>query len=148
MSSSASGRSGRCGRNGEGDGLSRNVTNAIQSQALLYFALNVFGSGIITKDAIENQTNYVAFEVKATCEQVGKHLKGCEKHFWEIPCSDGPHNSFWKSTVQSPEWKAWYEYNIGPNHQFDVDECQEVGWISSEHFAAFIKFTIGHAKKP
>ena len=66
---------------------------------------------------------------------------------WEIPCSDGSHNSFWKTVVISPEWQAWEKESSRRMHQepigkcFDVDECREVGWMSVEHFKEFIAFT-------
>ena len=66
---------------------------------------------------------------------------------WEIGCSDGPHNSFWKTVVTSPEWQAWEKENSRRMHEepigncFDVDECRECGWMSVEHFKEFIAFT-------
>ena len=71
---------------------------------------------------------------------------------WGIPCGDGNHNSFWKSIVLSPEWKAWEKESnrrfsmfaktkkdIG--NFYDVDECRECGWISEEHIKDFFDFT-------
>ena len=54
-------------------------------------------------------------------------------------CKD-PHASFWKTVTESEEWEAWYKYNHGENLKFDVDECQTCGWISPEHWKAFISF--------
>lgn len=74
---------------------------------------------------------------------------------YTIPCSDAEHNTFWKSVVESPQWKAWEKeskrrfaatkYEDGKPVEpyelfFDVDECREVGWISDEHIAEFFKF--------
>lgn len=68
-------------------------------------------------------------------------------------CSDGEHNSYWRTVVESPEWHAWTREvarrlkrlatgntrrGVGP--VFDVDECQEAGWISPAHFKAFVQF--------
>ena len=44
------------------------------------------------------------------------------------------------AVLRSPQWKEWYTYNQ-KNPKFDVDETQDTGWMSSEHFEAFIKFT-------
>ena len=69
---------------------------------------------------------------------------------WEIPCSDGKHDSFWKSIVTSPQWKEWEKevgirFHKGKDNKvikgvFDVDECRECGWMSQEHFQEFIGF--------
>jgi len=81
--------------------------------------------------------------------------KADKEPLYEIPCSDGNHNSFWKSVVESPEWKAWYKEAerrfrdgkldeksgrwLGKN-TYDVDECQECGIISYDHFASFMEY--------
>ena len=73
------------------------------------------------------------------------------EHF-TYSCKDGEHESFWRTVVTSPEWIAWEKEvarrlrrlangatrKTGP--VFDVDECQECGWISPEHFHAFLQF--------
>ena len=76
---------------------------------------------------------------------------GWDKECWQYLCSDGYHPSFWKTVVESPEWKLWQEEQQKRFHQlattkntkieaFDIDECQECGWISPAHFQSFIKF--------
>ena len=75
----------------------------------------------------------------------------CEKARWEYPCSDGFHNSFWKSTVTSPQWAAWQKeqsrrFHLLNKHQscnvgvYDMPEVEECGWISPEHFQEFLSF--------
>ena len=60
---------------------------------------------------------------------------------WEQKCKGcGHHDSMWKSVVTSEYWKRWYEYQTGENQQYDVDECQELGIMSAEHFQDFMKF--------
>lgn len=74
-----------------------------------------------------------------------KRLNGAIKkawgnnYHWAYPCSDGWHDSFWKTVVESPQWLAWVKENQR-EPKFDIDECQECGWISQKHFQAFIKF--------
>lgn len=88
-----------------------------------------------------------------------KEGKKDRESIYAIPCSDGNHNSFWKSVVESPEWKEWEKevarrFSIGRHNEkgnwtgppvFDVDECREVGWISNKHFAEFLNFCRGQA---
>lgn len=71
----------------------------------------------------------------------------CEKERYWSPCVGCPegHPSFWKTVVESKAWDAWYEYqcSLPASHpeRFDIDECQECGYISPEHFKAFLAFT-------
>jgi len=74
-------------------------------------------------------------------------------NYWKpcIGCSDG-HSSFWKTVIESPQWKEWEKEishrvseHIKNNSEiyegcWDIDECQECGWISQGHFQDFIKF--------
>lgn len=53
-------------------------------------------------------------------------------------CSNG-HPSFWKTIVQSKEWGKWYKH-ASKNHLFDVDESQECGWMSLNHWNSFLEF--------
>lgn len=62
-----------------------------------------------------------------------------EEHSYQIKCSDGFHNSFWKTVVESPQWELWCKENYR-RPQYDVDECGGLGWISQEHFQDFIRF--------
>lgn len=54
-------------------------------------------------------------------------------------CSDGIHNSWWKSIMATEEWKLWYKH-ASENMLFDVDECEACGWMSEEHAREFMKF--------
>lgn len=77
-----------------------------------------------------------------------KQLHGWDKEHFVYHCSDGDHNSFWKSVVESPQWYAWEKENAkrmnhtdGPTKDcYDVDECRECGWISPAHFRSFLDF--------
>lgn len=54
-------------------------------------------------------------------------------------CCGGQHQTIAGAMLNSKEWKAWQKYNyLDP--QFDVDETQEVGDMSDEHWQAFIKW--------
>ena len=80
-----------------------------------------------------------------TKSEVRARVEALLEPMYEIPCSDGNHSSFWKSCVESPEWQLWYAEVIrrmssGKGKNYDVDECQEVGWISADHFASFMEY--------
>lgn len=69
----------------------------------------------------------------------GRVLKtGWDERHWVYRCSDGPHNSFWKTVVTSRQWEKWS--TKARRHGFDVDECRECGYLSPKHFQAFLKF--------
>lgn len=64
-------------------------------------------------------------------------------------CKDG-HPSFWKTVIESEQWKVW-EKDIAKRFRaadkdkpipnvWDVDECRECGMISQRHFQAFLNF--------
>jgi hypothetical protein len=59
--------------------------------------------------------------------------------YWS-PCSGCPdgHASFWKTIVESNEWREWEK--IAYKKGFDSDESRECGLFSPRHFQAFIKF--------
>ena len=67
--------------------------------------------------------------------------------YWSpcVGCKDG-HSSFWRTITNSKEWLAWEKENSKRMNAkpmgncFDVDECREVGIMSKEHWAEFIKF--------
>lgn len=69
---------------------------------------------------------------------------GWDGEHFEYVCRDGTHPSFWKTVIQSDEWKAWEKegYKLG----WDVDESRECNWFSAGHFAAFLKFTVERAR--
>ncbi len=59
---------------------------------------------------------------------------------WEEPCAGcGTHPSFWKTIVESEEWSQWEKENA-KSPRFDVDESRECGWMSPDHFKAFLEF--------
>ena len=82
-----------------------------------------------------------------------KNKIGWDKECWQYQCSDGFHPSFWKTVVESPQWKEWYKeqhkrFKIFTTTGkelpvFDIDESQECGWLGALHFQEFIKFVIG-----
>ena len=71
-------------------------------------------------------------------EQRDEALTKWHAHQKNVPCAgcEGGHDTFWKTVVESPQWKAWT--TSGP--EWDVDECQECGHISQAHFQAFMAF--------
>lgn len=60
-------------------------------------------------------------------------------HQKNVPCAgcEGGHDTFWKTVVESPQWKAWRE----SFPQWDVMECEACGHISQGHFQAFLGYT-------
>ena len=77
----------------------------------------------------------------------------CEKARWEQPLHGcWTHVSFWAVVTTSPQWALWQaeqrkrmrEHNKKNSKTytgcFAIDECQELGIISQEHFQAFIEF--------
>ena len=74
-------------------------------------------------------------------EQRDEALTKWHAHQKNVPCSgcEGGHDTFWKSVVESPQWKAWEA--SGP--EWDVDECRACGHISQAHFQAFMGFIVG-----
>jgi len=58
------------------------------------------------------------------------------RHYYNAPCPGCPdgHPSFWKTVVESPEWKAW----VASRPSYDIAECEEVGIISKKHFEDFL----------
>ena len=53
------------------------------------------------------------------------------------------HPTFTQTICQSKEWKAWEE---AAYMRFDVAESRECGWLSPEHWAAFVEFIKGGLK--
>ena len=66
--------------------------------------------------------------------------EGWDENHYEYHCSDGIHESFWKTVITSSQWEAWEK--VAGKEGWDTDECRECGWISPQHFQAFIKFII------
>ena len=84
-------------------------------------------------------------------ESMKKHIKPCscetcEKARYVWACGwCGFHPSFWKTIVESKEWKLWYEeqkrrLSADGEKLFDVDASQECGFMSPEHFKEFLGF--------
>jgi len=75
-----------------------------------------------------------------------------KEHFY-YSCSDGQHESFWATIVQSKEWYAWEREQRKRMSRknmegcFDYDESRECNWISPNHWNEFIKFIIHEYKK-
>jgi len=72
------------------------------------------------------------------------------------PPAKPKHPTFYDTVTSSPQWKAWeaeqtrrqewWSKNpetrgVGPL-LYDMAEVMECGWISAEHFQAFLDFTI------
>jgi hypothetical protein len=80
-------------------------------------------------------------------EQNERYWSPCEG------CKDG-HPSFWKTVVESPQWKLWQGEQSRRLHllcqeklpknvaTYDMPEVEECGWISPGHFQEFLKFII------
>lgn len=68
----------------------------------------------------------------------------CVADRWSAKCPGCPdgHPSFWKTVVESPQWKAWEKYQSGKQQAYDVDECRECDVMSSAHFQAFMEFIL------
>lgn len=77
--------------------------------------------------------------------RIGKII---DQERWSHPCLGCPegHSSFWKTITESPQWEEWSK-SQDINTKYDMAEVEECGWISQEHFQAFLKFVIGKEKK-
>jgi len=76
---------------------------------------------------------------KLTEEQKEEISKCWDGQCWRYPCSDGWHDSFWKTVIESPQWKAWQKEQ-SRNMTYDMPEVEELGYISQGHFQDFMKF--------
>lgn len=71
---------------------------------------------------------------------------GWDESHYEYNSGSESYNSFWKTIVESPEWRAWEKevsrrlHTDTPTDVYDVDECRECGWFSPSHFKAFLNF--------
>jgi hypothetical protein len=79
------------------------------------------------------------------------HCESCEAERYCAPCAGcaGGHPSFWKTIVESEEWRLWHEelrkrwkkiHDEDCLPIFDIDESQELGCMSKEHWEEFVKF--------
>lgn len=49
--------------------------------------------------------------------------------------------TFYDTIIASPQWQAWVKENeVRP--RYDVHESMECGWLSPQHFQAFMLFSI------
>jgi len=51
---------------------------------------------------------------------------------------DMKNTTFYRAVVDSKEWQDWEEYAYKKG--FDWSESTESGWLSKEHFSAFLKW--------
>ncbi len=65
----------------------------------------------------------------------------CLYAHYNFPCKGCPegHSSFWKSTIESPQWEAWSKH-ANKKMLYDIAECEELGIISPKHFQDFLRF--------
>jgi hypothetical protein len=73
-----------------------------------------------------------------TKDFIQEHYDEFLGYYYNSPCSGckGGHSSFWKTIVESEEWKLWK----ATNPMYDFAECEELGIMGKEHFKAFIDF--------
>jgi len=105
-----------------------------------------FGYDVIDHDGISHPSGVQhCLDCGLTIDQIiANTRKQCEKERWEMPCRGcGHHDSMWKTLIQSDEWQAWYKYQSGDSQEYDVDEAQELGCMSKEHWNDFIRFVSG-----
>lgn len=96
----------------------------------------------------EDLENFISQELKVQEERL-------EKERYLQPCGGCPegHNSYWKSVVESLQWEGWQKEQMRrwgewrksgdknlPYGIWDIDESQECGSISQEHFQDFLKW--------
>lgn len=64
-------------------------------------------------------------------------LEQWHAHQKNVPCGGckGGHDTFWKTVIESPQWKAWEKVA-----EWDTAECAACGHISAAHFQAFLEF--------
>ena len=67
-----------------------------------------------------------------------EYARGCNDGAYEQrELSENP--SFYRTIMDSPQWQAWVKYNE-ETPQYDVHESMECGWLSQNHWQAFIKW--------
>ena len=102
------------------------------------------------KENQKSMNNGIVFSTPSQSEEVPpEHCHN--KHGWDMDegvyyCSDGTHLSWWRAIQSTPEWKQWYNY-ASKNHLYDVDECQECGWMSAKHAKDFMNFMTTEARQ-
>jgi DNA-directed RNA polymerase subunit M/transcription elongation factor TFIIS len=71
-------------------------------------------------------------------ELIKKNYDDFLNYYYNSPCSGCPegHSSFWKTVIESPQWKAW----VASRPNYDIPECEALGIISKEHFQDFLRF--------
>ena len=68
------------------------------------------------------------------------------REYYHQKCKGCPkgHNSFWKTIIESKEWKDWKLFNELRviKSKWDFSDCEELGILSPSHWHAFIRFLI------
>lgn len=54
--------------------------------------------------------------------------------------SKGMSPTFFRTITESPVWKDWVRYQESEAHEYDVNESMELGFISPEHWEAFMRY--------
>lgn len=83
-----------------------------------------------------------------------KELKKTDNK-WNSDCSGcaGGHPSFWKTIIESPQWKKWEKEQsrrwdlLAGNKKvrkgvYDMPEVEECGWLGEKHWQDFVRFII------
>ncbi len=75
-----------------------------------------------------------------TKDEIVKHFDEFLGYYYNSPCGGCPegHASFWKTVIESPQWKAWVE----SRPSYDISECEALGIMGKEHFQDFMKFVL------
>lgn len=92
----------------------------------------------IDLDKVEIINTEKAERCPVTKDFIQEHYDEFLGYYYNLPCDgckDG-HPSFWKTIVESDEWKAWE----ASRPSYDFAECEELGIMGKEHFKAFIDF--------
>lgn len=114
----------------------------------LYKSMDSFLTESKNQDGVERSLEQLNKDRHLFVENMEKVIEDyLRKETWEQSCAGcGHHDSMWKSLVQSPQWKDWYEH-ASKNMLYDVDEAQEFGCMSSKHFQDFIDYILVKSKE-
>jgi len=98
-----------------------------------------------TSESIENM--FQMYLDKAKEVFAPERIQGWDKQAWEWHGEEEVYPSFWKTVVTSKQWEEWEGEVNKRLHRgkfekaFDVGESRECGWLSPNHFQAFLDFT-------